>query len=279
MPTHRFPHWIPLLVLCLLSGTGCNDGPEAPKDASEVDPTRQSQKQPLPKPQPLPPELKQVYRTLLGTRYEAGRSAAQAYLKSHPESAPAHLMIGLSYFKADNHGAARPYFEKSLSLAPGDYIAHDFLAQALFLLGDLQGSRTHYESLRLFIPADPKPLVRLGIIDQEQDMTDEAREHFRLALECFEQLRKRDPRSYAGQQQELGNLYARRAELAFAQGDYATARLDLEQATTAWPKNISAFFTLSLVYRRLGEEALAQATLQKYETAKQSIIKGQAQSK
>lgn len=265
------------MVLCCVGS--CGDTPDGVNNHRKEPDVVSPVVAPLPPPQPLPPELKAVYRTILSRRYAEARRVAEAYLRKHPDSAAANLMIGLSYFKADNHGAARPYLEASLALAPGDYIAHDFLGEALFLLGELEGARSNYEALRRFIPDDPKPLVRLGIIDQEEDQVEAARGHFLEALRLFEKLRQRDPRRYEGQKQELASLHARRAELAFAEADYASARTELETATQLWPGNISAYFTLSLVYRRLGKESLADETLRHYESALGQRMQHQGQPK
>ena len=58
-------------------------------------------------------------------------------------------------------------------------------------------------------------------------------------------------------------LFARLGDLHFARDDYPAARDELLEATRIWPHNISAFFTLSLVYRRLGEDALAEQAARK----------------
>ena len=65
----------------------------------------------------------------------------------------------------------------------------------------------------------------------------------------------------------------------FARGEYPAARAELLRATEISPGNISAFYTLSLVHRRLGEEALADQAAERYESARQALVAQQGTSK
>jgi hypothetical protein len=65
---------------------------------------------------------------------------------------------------------------------------------------------------------------------------------------------------------------ARIADRAVARGYYHAARDQLLVATELCPGNISAFYTLSVVQRRLGDEASADAALARYENARDAII-------
>ena len=224
------------------------------------------------RPRPLPEALKLVYRAIASGSFEEARRLARDYLAAHPRDGQASFMIGLSYFRTDNHGAARPYFEQALAFDPDYTLTHEYLGESLFLLGDLAGARREYEALRSAIPTDPKAEVRLGMIDLEESRLDEAARRFQRALELFEDLRERDPRLHEGRRSELASLHARLGDLHFARDDYAAARDELLEATRIFPQNISAFFTLSLVYRRLGEEALAEEAAARYESARRAIL-------
>ncbi len=246
--------------------------PESSSSASSI-PALAARPTPPP-PAPLPAALRSAYRDLSAGQFERGRSAAQAYLALHPGDAQANLMIGLSFFKADNHGAARPYFEAALEADPEYYITYDYLAEACFLLGELEAARAHYHSFRSFVPGEPRTYVRLGVIELEQSRPELAAAYFREALSLFDALQHSDPRSYGRQQPELASAHARMGELHFAAGEYELARTELEQATGIWPGNISAFYTLSQVYRRLGEDELADGAARHYESERQQRIDG-----
>ncbi|MFT7667473.1 MAG: Tfp pilus assembly protein PilF [Planctomycetota bacterium] len=203
---------------------------------------------------------------------------ASNYLKAHPNDAQANLMIGLSHYRADNHGAARPFFETALALDPNYYITHDYLADALFMLGDMTGSREHYELFASFSPAVPKTYVRLGMIDLEETHVEQAVEQFNHALLLYENSGKKGPAVYEAQRAELAAVHARLGDVFFARSDYEAARDELLKSTQIWPRNISAFFTLSLVYRRLGEDVLASEAAEYYESARRSMIEQQGRA-
>ncbi|MFT7485874.1 MAG: tetratricopeptide (TPR) repeat protein [Candidatus Paceibacteria bacterium] len=279
---------IPLLVtLCgsfvvtLVTSCGAE---ESPADQAQATPAPKAIASlasgvPAPAPRPLPAELKLVYREILAQRYVRARELANQFLKSHPQDAQALLMIGLSHFKADNHGAARPFLERALELAPDYYITHDYLAETLFLLGDLRGARQHFEAFGTFVPQEPKTYVRLGMIDFEEGNLEHAAAHFHRALALFEELRVSNPRVHAGQSSELAGAHARLGDVHFANGNYVQARDQWLEATRISPSNISAFFTLSLAYRRLGEDQRADEALERYESARRDIIEQQRQGK
>lgn len=257
---HALAAWAALLVgSCAGGEDGAAAGPAAPVGTAA-------------RPRPLPEPLKLVYRAIAAGSFEEARRLARDYLAAHPRDGQASFLLGLSYFETDNHGSARPHFERSLELDPDYAVARQYLGQSLFLLGDLVGARREYEALRAADPADPRAEVRLGTIELEESRLDEAAARFQRALELFEQLRGRDPRLVEGRRAELAGLHARIADLHFAREEYPAARDELLEATRICPENISAFFTLSLVYRRLGEDALAQEAAQRYESARRAIL-------
>jgi Tfp pilus assembly protein PilF len=261
--------------MLLASLCACSPAEEAPVETPDPQVTTIPPvvNRPAPgKPRPLPSALKAVYQDLSRGQFERGRSAAQKFLASNPGDAQANLMIGLSFFKADNHGASVPFFERAIAADPEYYITHDYMAEASFLLGDLDGARKHYQQFRSFVPGEPRTYVRIGAIELEESRTELAAAYFREALTLFEAMRTADPRSFARQQAELASAHARLGDVHFAGGDYTSARDELEQATTIWPQNISAFYTLSQVYRRLGHEDLADGALRRYEDARRLLM-------
>jgi tetratricopeptide (TPR) repeat protein len=220
----------------------------------------------------MPERLEPALRLLNQGRFEDARELARAQLAAHPDDARTHFVIGLSYHRAGNHGAARPWFEEALAKAPDDYVVHDYLGSCLFLLGDLVGARAEYEAFARVDPREPNAQYRLGMIDLEESRLDDAEARFRRVLALFEDLRARDRRMYAARQPELAACHARLADVHFARDEYAAARDELLAACRLCPGNISAFYTLGQVYRRLGEEQLADEAAARYERERQAIL-------
>ena len=227
----------------------------------------------------LAPELRGAARAIEEKRYEAGRELARAYLAAHPRDGQAKYFIGLSYYWTGNYGAARPWLEGALELEPDLWFAHDFLGSSLFLLGELGAARREYEAYVAAAPDDPKGQYGLGLIDLDETHLDEAGERFRRAIQLFGALAKEDPARFATRQSELAECHARLGEVHFARGEYEPARAELLRATEISPGNISAFYTLSLVHRRLGEEELADRAASRYESARQALIARQRAGK
>src|SRR5262245_63313891 len=229
-------------------------------------------------PTPPPPAAKlatglhAAARAIEEKRYEAGRELAQAYLAANPDDGQAQYFIGLSYYWTGNYGAARPWLERALEKAPELWFGHDYLGHSLFLLGELGAARREYEAYVAAAPADPKGYYGLGLIDLDETELDAAAGRFRRAIELFEELAKASPGQVAPRQPELAECHARLGEVFFARGELDAAKSELLRATEIAPGNISAFYTLSLVHRRLGEEALADQAAERYESARQALL-------
>jgi tetratricopeptide (TPR) repeat protein len=265
--------WAAGLVLAACgpgSGAPGEPGRAAAQDPKAVDvelPTG-----PRPRPRPLPPALREVARAIGQGRFDAAREAAGAYARAHPDDGQAPFLIGLSHYKTGNHGAARPWLERSLELDPSYYVTHDYLAYSLLLLGDLDGAREHYRAFGAVDPREPRAQLGLGMVALEESRLDEAEARFRRALELFELLARDDPAMHRARAPERADCHARLADVAFARDEYPAAREELLTATRLCPENISAFYTLALVHRRLGEDELADAALERYESARKAIV-------
>jgi tetratricopeptide (TPR) repeat protein len=232
-----------------------------------------------PKARPLARELSGAARAIEERRFAEGRALAEAHLAQHPEDGQAAFLIGLAHTYADNHGAARPWLERAREREPGLVAVHALLGACLFRLGELADARQSYATYVALVPDDPKGHYGVGLIELDETRLAEAAERFRRALALFDALERNAPREAAARRAERGECHARLGEVHFALGDLAAARGELERATTLAPENISAFYTLSLVYRRLGEEALAGAAAARYEAARQALVAGQGQAR
>ena len=208
----------------------------------------------------LAAELRPVASALDRGELAQARALAEAYLAAHPGDAQASFLIGLSFALADNHGAARPFLEAALEAAPDFDLAWEPLARTRFLLGDLAGAEAAYTEVARRVPGDPKGPHGLGLVALERGELPAATAHFRAALAAFDALEQTDPRQAAARAGERSESHARLGDAHFQAGDMPAARAEFERALALSSGNVSALYTLALVHRRLGEEALARET-------------------
>jgi tetratricopeptide (TPR) repeat protein len=200
---------------------------------------------------------------------------AESYIQKNPLDGRGYFTIGYAYHRQGNHGPAVPYFEKALELSPEYNVTHHFFGECLFLLGEMDTSRAQHEAYRAAVPTEPDALYGIGLVDLEESKLEVAKARFREAIALYDKMKKTNRRLYDGKRVGLARCHARLADVYFAQDHYEAARDELIKTTTISPGTISALYTLSVVYRRLGEDQLADETLRRYEAAKAQIIKRQ----
>jgi tetratricopeptide (TPR) repeat protein len=153
--------------------------------------------------------------------------------------------------------------------------SYRYFGECLFMLGDLAGARREYEAFRDADPDEPESNASIGLVDLEEARLDDAESRFRHALDLYDAMREANPRLHAARAASRARCHARLADVHLARDEYEAARDELIASTTIEPRNISAFFTLNLVYRRLGQTALAEDALARYDTARRAIIDAQ----
>lgn len=235
----------------------------------------QTQTRAAPKPEPLPRELGAMIQNIAQNQFEIARSKAQTYIQKNPLDGGGYFVIGYAYHRQGNHGPAVPYFEKALELSPQYMPAHHFFGECLFLLGKMDASRAQHEAHRAADPTEPDALYGIGLVDLEESKLEVAERRFREALDLYDKMKKANRRLYQSKKVGRARCHARLADVYFAQDNYEAARDELIKTTTISPGTISAVYTLSVVYRRLGEDQLAEETLKRYETSKAQILKRQ----
>lgn len=265
---HRHPRHLvrfSFVVLAMLLPVGCSEQPTTPPTTPPQPTTTQSE--------PLPRELSNAIQAIGRGRSDDARAMAAAFNDAHPDDGRGHFVIAYSYHARGNHQPALPHFEDAVRLSPNFATARHFYGECLFLLGDLEGSRRQHEAHRTLDPVEPDPIYGLGLVDLEDGDLDAAEARFREALGLYEALKRANPRVYDRRAAGRARCHARLADIHFARDDYEAARDALLDTTRISPGTISALYTLSVVYRRLGEDDLADQTLTQYEQAREAIIR------
>lgn len=85
--------------------------------------------------------------------FPEARTAAREALRLAPSLASAHRMNGfIAYWWDQDFAAARPYFEKAITLAPDDAIGHFWFGNVLADHGDSDEALTHLRRARAMLP-------------------------------------------------------------------------------------------------------------------------------
>lgn len=265
MPVRRTLPWELRWTCALLSlgALACGERSTTPA------PARPAPVGELPRARPLASELAPAARAIEERRFAEGRKLAEDFLARHPEDGQAPFLIGLSYYWSENFGAARAWLERAREREPGLHAVHELLGTSLFRLGELAAARRAFDTYLALAPGDPKGHYGLGLIELDETRLAAAAERFRTAIALFDAL----PAGLAEvRSAERGECHARLGEVHLARDELEAARAELERATTLAPGNISAFYTLSLVYRRLGQEELGERAAERYEAARQALL-------
>lgn len=181
-----------------------------------------------------------------------------------PPKARWHNNQGVVYMDQHNYTRGREEFDRALALAPGYARARANLGIAYYALGKYDSAAT---ALQTALATDPELLhanYALGLIYNAQ-----GREHDKAlaALQKVAAADRDDPhvRYYMGQM---------RAKLN--EGEAAIA--DFEEAIRLDPYNVSAYYGLANVYRRLGRDEEWKSTLEHFNQLSQAGHQGVSSS-
>jgi len=205
---------------------------------------------------------------IAGGRYDEARRRIEDFLERTPDDGRAVFLLGLTYHRQKKYSAARPYFERALLLAPDHHVVNHFLGYCLHELGELDEARAAFERHLASVPDEADSHYGLGLVEMEDGRLDEAAERFHRAIVLTEQLRTTDPAAFARRRRDLAKFHARLGDVHLAGDDPAAARDALMLAVEIDPDLYPAWFRLSTVHRRLGDEAAADEALREFEEAR-----------
>jgi tetratricopeptide (TPR) repeat protein len=201
--------------------------------------------------------LKPIFDSI--QRGETGRSrlALTGYMNSHPQDGQAVFLNGLTYHREKSYALARKHFDRAIEMSPEYYATYYFNGWAAYYLGQLSEARNLFHANLAFQPENGDTHFALGLIALDLNEREEARKRFEKAIELHTGQPRRQP--------ELAKSRARLGEVLALEGDLARAREELEAATKLNPRAYEAWYQLSRVLTRLGEDDAAAVALRRHE--------------
>ncbi|MCP3905284.1 MAG: tetratricopeptide repeat protein [Planctomycetes bacterium] len=218
---------------------------------------------------PLDPRVQDEIVTLIAQgKYDEARRRIEVLLVRTPNDGRAVFLLGLTHHRQRRYAAALPHFERAVELAPDHDVVHHFLGYCRFYAGDLDGARDAFERHIAADPDEADSHFGLGLVELEDGRFDEAEVRFNRAIELTERLRETDPAAFSRRRRDLAKFHARLGDVHLTRNDPAAARDALITAVEIDPGLYAAWFRLSTVHRRLGDEAAAAEALRVFEEAK-----------
>ncbi len=235
------------------AGGGCGDDPAAarPEAPAPAEPAGQPTE-----PLPLSPALAAVARLITDQQIDQARTLLEAHVAEDPDDGRAAFLLGLTYHREKRYALARPWFESAVRLAPDYHTVHHFHGWCLYYLGDMPGARAAFNRHVKAVPGEGDSHFALGLIALDEDRLDDARHRFLKSIELQKDIPRRR-RDVSKAHARLADVHTRRDEL-----DQAKARLQV--ATELWPQHYTAFYKLSRVLNRLGENEAADRAYSKF---------------
>ena len=121
-----------------------------------------------------------------GGRPDAALTEARSLVRSYPDDADAHYVLGLSYDLNCRHEEAIAEYEKALELEPGHAAASFRLGYVHALRGDPALARQHYEAVGYGTPEYVNALINLGVLYEDE-------REFEKAIECYRRVLRLEP--------------------------------------------------------------------------------------
>ncbi len=245
------------MLAAALAAGGCGDGtgpgtaPPTEATGTEVAPST-GEKAPI----PLGPELQAAAGLIGRQQTDSARARLQPFIEAHPDDGQAAFLLGLTYHREKRYALARPWFESAAAPAPDYHPTYHFHGWCLYYLGDMQGARAAFDRHLAFLPGEGDSHFALGLIALDDDRLDDARQRFSRAIE----LQQNHPR----RAREVSKAHARLADVHIRRDELEAARDELRFATALWPQHYTAFYKLSRVLNRLGENKAADEAFRLY---------------
>ncbi|MFN5950712.1 MAG: tetratricopeptide repeat protein, partial [Pirellulaceae bacterium] len=154
-------------------------------------------------------------------------------VKLDPGNGPAHLLLGILYYRMGNFERSRQEYQDAVRLLPDDFEARSGLAALHYHLGDYKDAERESLHAVKLAPDSPRPHQRLGSMYYAQGRLEEAVREYQAALEM---------QPSASAYSNLGTVY-------FFREMYTQAAAAFEKATTLQPDRYLYWGNLADAYR------------------------------
>jgi tetratricopeptide (TPR) repeat protein len=187
--------------------------------------------------------------------YAAARARLEPIVAQHPGWARAAALLALTYYRESRFEAARPLFAQALAADPEEIAVRPLYGWTLYSLGELDAAAAMFASLLERKPDYAPAHYALGVIHLDRDEVDAARGRFETTIRLA--TAQADPPMAGRAHARLGDLWVRLDDLA-------RAKQELETALALFPEEAEAWFKLSRVLQRLGDEEGAEAARERF---------------
>lgn len=146
--------------------------------------------------------LAEALALIEGGDVEAAAVKARAFLDDHPDSAPAHEIVGIVEVLEGNIEAGMRHLKHAVKLEPGRSTAITKVGDIYLARGEVARARAQFMQAVAVNPLDRHAHQRLGLILENQGLSERAIEHFEKGIPGT-------PPGYIGIKVNLGRLYNR----------------------------------------------------------------------
>ena len=127
---------------------------------------------------PNTPNIHYAYGTfLLGGDADRGLAELKKELEARPDHLPSLVLTGLEYLKRGDAASAKPYGERAVKAAPGNFTSHVLLGRALVGLDETEAGIRELEVAVKLEPTSPQTRIALASAYQKAGKPAEAARH------------------------------------------------------------------------------------------------------
>jgi Flp pilus assembly protein TadD len=197
------------------------------------------------------PGVEQAWDLLAQDKRSEAAALLRDALRTRPDDAEAHLLLGSILAEAGDIAEAIPHLREGVRLQPKAAVAHNALGEALSDSGNLAQARDAFEKAVELDPQFAQARENLGrILLQSGDLAGAAEELDR-AIQLF------------GETEAAASSRYLRARVHTQSGEITEAERELRRAVTLRPAFAQAWSDLGNVRKSLGDDAGALAALQR----------------
>lgn len=228
--------------------------------------------------QPTFPQNRQLEVLMSQRQFDAMVQILDPIVKAEPELGRPRMLLALAHHKSKRYAMARPHWEAVLRGGPVFDTASGAIylyGWCLYYLGEPEHSREAFQAfLDVTGQEHDDAYFGMGLCDIELSELERAEENLTTALQLIEKNVARDPRLAQRLAHPFAKTHTRLGEVAMLNNELETARDHLIAAVNRMPPAYEAWFLLSRVYTRLGDDDLAEHAKKQHDEWEQAARTG-----